>query len=222
MNTASDFSGFARLLIALDPWLEQIVIIGGWAHRLYRLHRRAQTLDYAPLTTLDTDIAIPAALLFREGDIRDRLRAAGFAEEFFGDDQPPATHYRLGDAEGGFYAEFLSPLIGGEYDRRDRRKATAQVGGVTVQRLRHIGLLLDDPWKVEVDLTDEADGRRTVRIAHPARFLVQKVLIHSKRDPRDRAKDILYMHDTLDVFGSRLVELRADWETRISPQLHRP
>jgi hypothetical protein len=60
-----------------------------------------------------------------------------------------------------------------------------------------------------------------VRVAHPARFLAQKVLIHSKRDPRDRAKDILYMHDTLEVFGSRLVELRADWETRISPQLHR-
>ena len=49
-------------------------------------------VDYAPLTTLDTDIAIPATLPVRQGDIRDRLRAARFGCEFFGDDQPPAPH----------------------------------------------------------------------------------------------------------------------------------
>jgi hypothetical protein len=35
---------FARLIEALDPWLGQIVVIGGWAHRLYRLDPRAQNL----------------------------------------------------------------------------------------------------------------------------------------------------------------------------------
>ena len=95
MRTTSDLPAFARLVTALDPWLDRIVIIGGWAHRLYRLHPRAQALDYAPLTTLDTDIAVPSVLPVRERDIRDHLRAAGFVEEFFGDDQAPATHYRL-------------------------------------------------------------------------------------------------------------------------------
>ncbi|MBM3746370.1 MAG: hypothetical protein FJW34_11290 [Acidobacteria bacterium] len=221
MKTASDLLAFARLITALDPWLDRIVIIGGWAHRLYRLHPRAQMLDYAPLTTLDTDIAVPAVLPVRERDIRDRLRAAGFVEEFFGDDQPPATHYRLGAEEGSFYVEFLAPLVGGEYDGRNKRTVTAQVGGVTVQRLRHISLLLDDPWEVDLDLAGVADGRRTVRIAHPARFLAQKVLIHAKRSRSNRAKDILYMHDTLEVFGLRLAELRAEWEATIAPQLHR-
>jgi len=50
---------FVQLIEALEPWLEQVVLIGGWAHRLYRLDPRAQTLRYPPLTTLDSDIAVP-------------------------------------------------------------------------------------------------------------------------------------------------------------------
>ena len=50
---------FVRLVHALNPWLNQVVIIGGWAHRLYRLHPLAQRMEYPPLTTLDTDIAVP-------------------------------------------------------------------------------------------------------------------------------------------------------------------
>jgi len=38
------------------------------------------------------------------------LVARGFREEFVGDQQPPATHYRLGGAKSVFYAEFLTPL----------------------------------------------------------------------------------------------------------------
>jgi hypothetical protein len=42
----SDVEYFAHLVEALDPWLDQVVIIGGWAHRLYRRHPLAQQLDY--------------------------------------------------------------------------------------------------------------------------------------------------------------------------------
>jgi len=219
MTAADDFVSFSRLIIALDPWLDQVVIIGGWAHRLYRLHPYAQALEYAPLTTRDADIAIPPTLLARGQDIRERLLANGFTEEFLGDDQPPATHYRSGDGAAGFYAEFLTPLVGGEHDREGRRKATVQIAGVTSQRLRHIDLLLKHPWAVDLDLTGTERERRRVRIANPASFLAQKVLIHAKRSRDDRAKDILYMHDTLEVFGGRLAELRDEWERRIAPQL---
>src|ERR1700679_4262782 len=37
MAVQSDGEYFARLVDALEPWLDQVVIIGGWAHRLYRL-----------------------------------------------------------------------------------------------------------------------------------------------------------------------------------------
>jgi hypothetical protein len=78
MKADSELGPFARLVEALDPWLSQIVIIGGWAHRLYRLDPRAQKLAYPPLTTLDSDVAVPVKLEVKEPNIRQRLLAAGF------------------------------------------------------------------------------------------------------------------------------------------------
>jgi hypothetical protein len=128
---------FVQLIEALEPWLEQVVLIGGWAHRLYRLDPRAQTLRYPPLTTLDSDIAVPLKIEAKETSIRDRLVAAGFREEFVGEDRPPATHYHL-VGQGGFYAEFVSPLVGSEYGRKGERKVTREVGGISSQQLRYI------------------------------------------------------------------------------------
>jgi len=151
MNGVQDPDPFGRLVAALEPWLDQVVIVGGWAHQLYRLHPDAQELDYQPLTTLDTDVAVPSKLPVVEQDIRQRLLAYGFAEEFFGDDHPPVTHYHLGGQTSGFYAEFLTPLIGGPYDRDDKRKATMEIAGITSQRLRYIELFLSHPWSIGLD-----------------------------------------------------------------------
>ena len=41
----SENEAFARLVRAIEPWLGEVVIIGGWAHQLYRLHPSAQTLE---------------------------------------------------------------------------------------------------------------------------------------------------------------------------------
>jgi hypothetical protein len=55
----NELEPFVRLIEALEPWLEEVALIGGWAHRLYRLDPRAQGLTYPPLTALDSDIAVP-------------------------------------------------------------------------------------------------------------------------------------------------------------------
>jgi hypothetical protein len=34
--TNPDLEAFGRLVDSLTHWLDQVVIIGGWAHRLYR------------------------------------------------------------------------------------------------------------------------------------------------------------------------------------------
>ena len=94
---------FSKLIVALEPWLDQVVVIGGWANQLYRRHPAAQELNYPPLMTLDTDVAVPLKLSAREEDIRSRLLSHGFAEEFLGDDRPPAAHYHLGHEASGFY-----------------------------------------------------------------------------------------------------------------------
>ena len=218
MSGPHDPGAFKGLVAALEPWLDQVVIIGGWAHQLYRLHPHAQRLDYAPLTTLDTDVAVPAKLPVGEQDIRARLLAHGFTEEFLGDDHSPATHYNLGGDASGFYAEFLTPLVGGEYDRNHNRKATMEIAGISSQQLRYIELLLHHPWSIDFESGGFA---AKIQVANPVGFLAQKILIHEKRDREDRAKDILYMHDTLEVFGARLPELAELWRNTVAPQMRR-
>jgi hypothetical protein len=58
-----------------------------------------------------------------------------------------------------------------------------------------------------------------VQIANPVSFLAQKILIHGRRNRQDRAKDILYMHDTIETFAARIDELRTEW-ANIRPEFH--
>ena len=221
MAVQSDVEYFARLVDALEPWLDQVVIIGGWAHRLYRLHPLAQPLDYEPLGTFDTDIAVPLDLPASGGQIRARLLERNFREELMGDMQPPAAHYRVETGDNSFYAEFLTPLEGSAVKRGGRRDVTARVSGVSVQKLRYLELLLQNPWDVMIAPATgyPTPGVRRILLPNAAAFLVQKILIHEKRDRDRRAKDILYIHDTIETFGGNLAAIREQWQTNVRPAL---
>jgi hypothetical protein len=96
------------------------------------------------------------------------------------------------------------------------------VGGVSSQLLRYVEILLISPWKVELG---EENGyalspKQTVQIANPASFLAQKILIHPQRDYKDKAKDLLYMHDTIEVFSENLHELQELFRGAVAPKLH--
>ena len=221
-GSSADFENFGRLIEALTPWLDQVVIIGGWAPRLYRFHPLAQELDYPPLATLDADVALPIGLQAIGQDIHERLTAAGFQAEFLGHHKPPATHYRLSDQTGGFYAEFLTPLVGSLDSRRGKKNATMRIAGVTSQRLRHVDLLLAAPWSVNLSVSEGLPFAKgtPVLIANPVSFLAQKLLVYPKRNRSERAKDILYIHDTLETFGARIAALRENWSNQIRPRVH--
>ncbi|HEY0038269.1 MAG TPA: GSU2403 family nucleotidyltransferase fold protein, partial [Longimicrobium sp.] len=211
---------FARLVGALRPWLAQRVVVGGWAHRLHRLHELAGSPSYAPLLTRDADVAFSENTRFT-GDIREALRAARFQEEFFGDHMPPVTHYRLGAEAGGFYAEFLVPLRGGGVRRDGSIDATLKKAGITAQKLRHLELLLVRPWIIRLPPWGDVplDPPAEVMIANPVSFIAQKLLIRPGRSPEKQAQDTLYIHDTLDLFGQRLDSLRELWHGSIRPEL---
>ncbi|MES2248066.1 MAG: GSU2403 family nucleotidyltransferase fold protein [Pseudomonadota bacterium] len=119
----NDLGAFAKLVTALDPWRQQLIFIGGWAHRLHRLDPRANALDHQPVFTRDTDLAFANKEVIA-GDIKTTLIEHGFQEELGGDHTPPAAHYTLGNAEGGFYAEFLTPLAGSGTRRNGKPDAT--------------------------------------------------------------------------------------------------
>jgi hypothetical protein len=122
----------------------------------------------------------------------------------------------LGGDASGFYAEFITPLLGSELDRGKLRKTTTEIAGIVSQRLRFIELLLDHAWSVDFR---SGGFKASVQIANPVSFIAQKVLIHKKRGPMDKAKDILYMHDTFEVFGARLPALNELWRTTVAPKL---
>lgn len=213
---------FGRLIEALDPWLSNVVIIGGWAHRLYRSHPLAQKIDYPPLFTVDADVAVPQHLPVGESNVVERLRKYGFEENFLGDDQPPVTRYTLGSDDFGFFAEFLTPLKGSGYKRDGASDTTVRVAGVSSQKLRYLEILLEQPWSVRLDrsIGYPSDTGPKIPIANAASFMGQKLLIHEKREPKHRAKDVLYIHDTIEIFGNSLATVKAMWHEQLKPKFH--
>lgn len=211
---------FARLVDALEPWIGQVVFVGGWASRLYRFHPLALKLSHEPLATLDADVALPERLAPRQEDIATRLKEREFEAELVGEATPPVTYYRL-SGDNNFFAEFLSPLRGSRIKRDGVRDVTTVIAGVSTQKLRYIDLLLEEPWLVTLKAEDgfiPLDAA-TIRVPNPVAFLVQKALIHDERDPQDRAKDLLYMHDTFEVFADELENFSKMWHQNVRPLL---
>lgn len=213
-----DFAAFARLVDALRPWLGHLVIVGGWAHRLHRFHPLASTPAYLPLLTRDADLALSIHAPL-DGDISAALDNAGFREDFSGEHTPPITHYRLGDEDGGFYAEFLTPLQGDGLKRNGDPDVTVSKAGITAQKLRHLDLLLTAPWTVHVGPENDVPVTAPVDVllANPVSFIIQKALIHKYRKGDKKAQDVLYIHDTLELFGASLDQLRAVWANDVRP-----
>lgn len=114
--------------------------------------------------------------------------------------------------------EFLAPLAGGEFKRDGTRDVTTSVAGVTAQKLRHLDILLIAPWTVTLDLAGVST--RTM-IANPVSYIVHKLLISGMRRPEGRAKDVLYIHDTLELFARSLRELRELWLGKVQRGLGR-
>ena len=216
-----DFAAFARLLDALRPWLGEVVIIGGWAHRLHRFHPTAHPPQYASLRTKDADIAFSISAPL-SGDIANALRTAGFDEDVSGEHTPPITQYRLGGDDQGFFAEFLTSLEGSGYKRGGEPDVTVSKAGVTAQKLRHLDLLLIEPWEISLNngmgipLTTPA----TVKLPNPVSFIAQKLLIEKQRKPDKKAQDALYIHDTLELFGGELPGMKALWQEKVRPTMH--
>lgn len=215
-----DRAQMAQALLALRPWLPHLVVVGGWAHRLHRLHPLAGRPPYEPVRTLDADIAVslrpPVA-----GDLGAALRGAGFLAELSGDHTPPVTRYHLGTDNRGFFVEFLAPLEGGTLTRTGLPDATVATAGVVAQKLRHLQILLLHPWTVNFDSgeTDPPHQAVQVQVAHPVCFIAQRLLIQKERSAAKQAQDTLYIHDTIDLLGHQRHVLQADWRQRIRPFL---
>ena len=85
----------------------------------------------------------------------------------------------------------------------------------------HLGVLLVDPWIVTVgsDVGVPLDEPVDLQVANPLCFMVQKFLILNDRAKKKRHQDLLYVHDTLLLFGHMLPQLKITWGATVKPQL---
>lgn len=216
----NDLEPFAKLALALEPWRGQLVFIGGWAHRLHRFDPRANKLEHQPVFTRDTDLAFANRAPI-EGDMKAALLERGFKEALAGDFRPPTASYTLGEEQGGFYAEFLTPLIGSGMKRGGAPDATLSKGGISAQKIRHLDVLLVDPWTISLEPKDgfPLPAAMDVRVANPLCFMVQKFLIVDYRKADKQAQDLLYVYDTLETYGGLLEDFQTSWRNVVAPSL---
>lgn len=215
----ADLRDFERLAAALRPWLDTLVVGGGWAHRLHFEHRLAGKPGFQPVRTRDADVAF-ASNARLGGNIAQALSDAGFAEDLSSDETPPIAQYVLGGSDQGFYAEFLTPLTGSGVRRDGSEDVTTARAGISAQKLRHLEVLMVAPWTFTLGGANATLPEPVeLRVANPAAFIAQKLLIHGTRKANKQAQDILYIHDTLQLFGAQWTLIAELWREHVRPTL---
>lgn len=204
-----------RALRGLAPVLDQLVVIGGTAHRLFTRHplvRERAAANFDLLTTEDVDFAAPVELgLARHQDrsVVDALDEAGFHAVPQGVE--PATYiYRL-EGDNAAYLQFVAPKVGSGISRSDSSPSRMKFAGIVAERLRGVDLLLQSPWHLDMQAGERAVS---IRVVHPVAFTIQKLLLLGEESRREkRGKDLLYVFDTLSIFAEELDSLAAEGDS---------
>ncbi len=190
-----------RVAVALEPYADSVLVIGGVVPLLYRgLPSFARTPFDAPGTT-EVDLSVPRRLPLSNRPVFDLLADAGLVEF-----ESPGYHGRPGaqafqDAAHGTvrkaptFVEFLAPLLGkGE-------KALVEVQpGFRAEALRYLDLLAFEPIVLQVRDVPElgVDAPSRVRVPQPAMYVAQKILSRSSgrlTKAHKAAKDLAYVFD---------------------------
>lgn len=217
-----------HVLSAFRPYLEKLVVVGGFAVRLYEFHPRAERATVRVLRTFDADLATGNVRIPVAGQsLADLAAAAGFRRDFRGDRMPPVMKFVPKDASterrnaDQYTIEFLSPLVGPAAGRSGKAVATSDIQqGVTAQRLRYLDLLLEAPWPVPLaGLPGIPVTSRTLepRVPHPGLFIVQKILISGEPNRLERRpKDMAYVYQVASVFRRELNGLAEEVRDRMN------
>ncbi len=172
--------------------------------------------------TEDADVAIPVRLPTRTPSIHSALIGAGFRAHLSGSDQLPTTRYFPDDNDQGMYVEFIAPELASGRTRTGEPADLVAIAGVTAQKLRHVDILLFEPWELALSAQhgfDVGPVPLVVRVANPASYLAQKLLTLTRRATPKKAKDALYLHDTVAIPGSELGAVREQ-AARVLAHLH--
>ena len=95
------------------------------------------------------------------------------------------------------------------------------MAGISAQKIRYLEILLVDPWVITLDPLSgiPLPSKMDIQVANPLCFMIQKFLIQKDRNMAKQAQDVLYIYDTIELFGALLDEFHDAWNKRISPEL---
>lgn len=191
-----------KCLHTLKPYLDQLVVAGGWVPYLYsKMYEDA--LRSNPLITRDFDAAIPAhGFSDKLPKLDEVVLAAGFEHVFASLENPPVIKYQQPESEGGAEIEFITDAAGDT-------EGPIKIGSINAQQLHFVSLLMDSPWTVCIETNNE---KKTIsaRVPNPAAFLFHKTLVAPRRRLREKtAKDFYYIFFVLDSFPRWREPIRA-------------
>lgn len=198
----------ARGLGAIEPYLDVVVVAGGWVPHIYELLYDANTVGRSPRTR-DIDLALPRSVPIRDRSIDELLKDAGFRCEFHSLDSPPVTKYVAvrGD-DDAIEIEFITDAPGSS------EAAIMVQPDLSAQELHYVGLLLESPWPVDLGGLTDGEIELAILVPRPGAFVFHKSLVFKNRRDRLKAeKDLYYIFFVLDAF--------PEWRAAIDAELER-
>lgn len=179
---------------ALKPYLDQLVLAGGWVPYVYsKMYLNGVAQD--PLLTRDFDAVVPRHG-FREpnASLNAIIKDAGYEYEFASISNPPVVKYvkTLSD-KTKVEIEFIT-------DEPGNREGVKEIGSISAQALRNVGILTDNPWKLDLSEHGLAEDSALL-VPRPANYLLHKTLVAPQRRNKEKtAKDLYYMFYVLEAF----------------------
>lgn len=177
--TDTDRFALLKTLEILAPYLEDIVIVGGWVPLIHR-HYGPIPSRHPSVRTMDIDVAIPRRLEDRgRPTIDELLISAGYSVQIYGSDIG-AVKYEASSPVAEI--EFLTPEIG-----RPGKPIVSVQSGLQAQALRYLQILLENANEINVNESLAGqDFSLVIRVPSPGAFIYQKGLTlnnrHAKAD----------------------------------------
>lgn len=187
-------TAFIKGMEAIEPYLDKLVIAGGWAPYLYAQIYKSG-IRRNPLITKDIDLVVAERGFVEDVPTLDEtIIAAGFRHDFASLDDPPVVRYINDSSEKSIIEiEFITNASG-------QREGVVKIGSINAQSLRYVRPLLENPWSF--DLADAGHHRNLiVRLPRPSAYLFHKALTSGRRNHEDKtAKDLYYIFYVLESF----------------------
>lgn len=206
-----DFTrGLFRTLEVLKPYLQQIVIGGGWAPFLY-YNYLSKTSEHTPIFTRDIDFMVGHQVPIVGNQTIDEIltKDAKLTSGFKSLDNPAVIHYE-GTIDGvEVEIEFLTDQTGSQ----DAKVLVVQKG-LHAEALRYISIVIENTLQLQIDKLEsvQLEEPLIVKVPKPAAYIFQKGLsFPARRDKQKASKDLYYIFDILTGIPEELSLVSHDF-----------